>query len=84
MASLDTSGLVHTLDSVVRVHHVYKRIWTPTVREQLQKLAWSEQEAHMAHMAHRYSTRSLRTYTDTRLEDVHSVYTHSLPAASVA
>ncbi len=36
MASQDTSDLVHTLDSVVRGHHVYKRIWTPTVREQLQ------------------------------------------------
>ncbi len=49
MASQDTSDLVHTLDSVVRGHHVYKRIWTPTVGEQLQKLACSEQEAHMAH-----------------------------------
>ncbi len=36
MASQDTSDLVHTLDSVVRGHHVYKRIWTPTVGEQLQ------------------------------------------------
>ncbi len=35
MASQDTSDLVHTLDSVVRGHHVYKRIWTP-VGEQLQ------------------------------------------------
>ncbi len=27
---------VHTLDSVVRGHHVYKWIWTPTIGEQLQ------------------------------------------------
>ncbi len=33
MASQDTSDLVHTLDSVVRGHHVYKR---PTVGERLQ------------------------------------------------
>ena len=26
---------VHTLESVVRGHHVYKRIWTPLVGEQL-------------------------------------------------
>ncbi len=66
MASQDTSDLVHTLDSVVCVHHVYKRIWTPTIGEQLQKLAcW-------------------RTATDTRLEDVHGMYTHSLHAAGVA
>ncbi len=36
MASQDTSDLVLTLDSVIRGHHVYKRIWTPTVGEQLQ------------------------------------------------
>ncbi len=36
MVSRDTIDLVHTLDSVVRGHHVYKRIWTPTVGEQLQ------------------------------------------------
>ncbi len=36
MASQGTSDLVHTLDSVVRGHHVYRRIWTPTVGEQLQ------------------------------------------------
>ncbi len=36
MASQDTSDLVHTLDSVVRGHYVYKRIWTPTVGDQLQ------------------------------------------------
>ncbi len=36
MASQVTSDLVHNLDSVVRGHHVYKRIWTPTVGEQLQ------------------------------------------------
>ncbi len=36
MASQDTSDLVLTLESVVRGHHVYKRIWTPTVGEQLQ------------------------------------------------
>ncbi len=36
MASQDTSDLVHTLDSVVRGHHVYKRIGTPTVGEKLQ------------------------------------------------
>ncbi len=36
MISQDTSDLVHTLDGVVRRHHVYKRIWTPTVGEQLQ------------------------------------------------
>ncbi len=36
MASQDTSDHVHTLDSVVRGHHVYKRNWTPTVGEQLQ------------------------------------------------
>ncbi len=36
MASQDTSDLVHTLVSVVRGHHVYKRIWTPTVGERLQ------------------------------------------------
>ncbi len=36
MVSQDTSDLVHTLDSVVRRRHVYKRIWTPTVGEQLQ------------------------------------------------
>ncbi len=38
MASQDSSDLqlVHTLDSVVRRHHVYKRIWTPTVGKQLQ------------------------------------------------
>ncbi len=36
MATQDTSDLVHTLDNVVCGHHVYKRIWTPTVGEQLQ------------------------------------------------
>ncbi len=36
MASQDTSDLVHTLDSVVHGHHIYKRIWTPTVAERLQ------------------------------------------------
>ncbi len=36
MASQDTSDLVHNLDCVVRRHHVYKRIWTSTVGEQLQ------------------------------------------------
>ncbi len=36
MASQDTSDLVHTLDSVVCGHHVYKLIWTPTFGEQLQ------------------------------------------------
>ncbi len=36
MASQDTSDLVHTLDSAVRGHHIYKRIWTPTVGEKLQ------------------------------------------------
>ncbi len=36
MASQDTSDLLHTLDSVVRGHHVYKRIWTHTVGDQLQ------------------------------------------------
>ncbi len=36
MTSQDTSDLVHILDSVVCGHHVYKRIWTPTVGEQLQ------------------------------------------------
>ncbi len=36
MANQDTSDLVHTLDSVVCGHHVYKRIWTPNVGEQLQ------------------------------------------------
>ncbi len=36
MASQDTSDFVHTSDSVVRGHHVYKRIWTPTVGKQLQ------------------------------------------------
>ncbi len=35
MASQDTSDLVHTLDNVVRGHHVYKQIWTPTVGEKL-------------------------------------------------
>ncbi len=35
-ASQDTSDLVVNLDSVVRGHHVYKRIWTPTIGEQLQ------------------------------------------------
>ncbi len=36
MVSEDTSDLVHTLDSVVSGHHLYKRMSTPTVGEQLQ------------------------------------------------
>ena len=35
MASQSADGL-YVMESVVRGHHVYKRIWTPCVGEQLQ------------------------------------------------
>ncbi len=36
MANQDTSDLVFNLDSAICGHHIYQRIWTPTVGEQLQ------------------------------------------------
>ncbi len=46
MASQDTGGLLLTVGSVVRRHHVYKRIWTPAVGEQLQLMPEEDNESN--------------------------------------
>ena len=36
IAASESAGNLYVMESVVRSHHLYKRIWTPRVGEQLQ------------------------------------------------